>query len=404
MGSTSSKDIHKSKQSKLENHLHEAISLRFKTMTDGKPVLSLDAFKKFSSRYLDSNFQDIVFQTFKKFRKDDKVNCENVLRFADLLFGDNDQLASCIVLFDLKLRSFVEASVASLFICEYSTEHPPGNLLVDFIMTYAPKEDDGLNLTLLSKWLSQSTLLPSILVRVFKVLLVGDDERLIPNLENQTILSPSALFAISSQLPAENRYQWALLYSSQTHGESFSKLLNAVNGTGPSLIVIESDKGKIFGGFANDGFVCGPQYTGDSRCFLFQDRPKLAIYGATSFNSDFAYLNYQQTSFPNGLGMGGRDDHWSFFLHGEFGLGTSSPSISTFEKCWLAGETRFKVRSVEAWRIGREVKRKRYDSAGNELIEDEISALDRDPEARAILELAGKKTHGDAFRELPQEK
>lgn len=92
-----------------------------------------------------------------------------------------------------------------------------------------------------------------------------------------------------------------LFLFSQKNGESFSKLLNAVNGAGPCLIVIESDKGRTFGGFANEGFSCGNQYTGDSRCFLFQDHPRLAIYSATGFNSDFAYLNHQQAFFPSGL-------------------------------------------------------------------------------------------------------
>uniref|UniRef100_A0A0N5AM39 MTOR-associated protein MEAK7 n=1 Tax=Syphacia muris TaxID=451379 RepID=A0A0N5AM39_9BILA len=399
MGGKSSKNFRDSKESKLDKDLQEAIIKQFERMTGGKPQLTFESFKAFSDRYLDTNFQKAVFQAFKKFRKDDKVTCENVLRFAELLFGGSDQLASCIILFDLKLRSVVEASVASFFICECPKEHYPVNLLVDFIMAEAPQEELGLDFTLFSKWLSKSTMLPSILMRIFNGLLLNKNQHVIPKLSNPTVLSPASIFAISLELPIKDRQNWSLLFSSAMQGESFSKLYNAVNGSGPCLIVIETDKGKIFGGFANEGFISGPHHSGDSRCFLFQDRPKIAIYSATGFNNDFAYLNYRQTSFPNGLGIGGHDNNWSFFLHDEYGLGTSCPSISTFEKCWLAGETRFKTKTIEAWRIGEPVKRKRYDSAGDEIIGEEVSVLDRDPEAKAILELTGKKSYCEPFRE-----
>lgn len=80
-------------------------------------------------------------------------------------------------------------------------------------MTGAPPDDDSLNIDMLSKWLSQSVLLPVVVRKVFKALLAGTDERLMPDLKDRTVLSPSALVAISSQLPAEIRYEWALLFS-----------------------------------------------------------------------------------------------------------------------------------------------------------------------------------------------
>lgn len=95
------------------------------------------------------------------------------------------------------------------------------------------------------------------------------------------------------------------------------------------------------------------------------------------------------------------DNNWSLFLYDEFGKGITSANISTFEKCWLAGKNEFTVKSVEAWGIGEPKKRRRYDSEGNEIIEKEMSALDRDPEAVAVLELSGKPMHSDGYREPP---
>lgn len=78
-------------------------------------------------------------------------------------------------------------------------------------------------------------------------------------------------------------------------------MLNAVDGIGPCVIVIETVCGRVFGGFANEGFICGPSYTGDMTCFLFEDRTRLAIHTATGFNQNFAYLNHSQQTLPNGL-------------------------------------------------------------------------------------------------------
>lgn len=92
--------------------------------------------------------------------------------------------------------------------------------------------------------------------------------------------------------------------------------------------------------------------------------------------------------------------NWSFFVGGGLDRGTSTSNISTFEKCWLAGEEIFTLRSLEVWRIGPRRQRKRYDSDGSELVWDNKSVLERDPGAMAVLELSGKGMVSEASRDL----
>lgn len=86
-------------------------------------------------------------------------------------------------------------------------------------------------------------------------------------------------------------------------------------------------------------------------------------------------------------GMGGYEENWSFFLHDDFSNGTCTSAISTFQKCWLAGETTFKMKNVEVWLIG----------GKSEEITDEVQdkmerqrALTKKNESRLLLELSGK--------------
>ncbi|RCN26659.1 hypothetical protein ANCCAN_27614 [Ancylostoma caninum] len=74
-----------------------------------------------------------------------------------------------------------------------------------------------------------------------------------------------------------------------------------VNGEGPCLVVVESTNGRIFGCFASAGFCMGSTYHGDATSFLFEIQPHVRVYSATGLTQNYAYLNCQQASMPNGL-------------------------------------------------------------------------------------------------------
>lgn len=97
--------------------------------------------------------------------------------------------------------------------------------------------------------------------------------------------------------------------------------------------------------------------------------------------------------------MGGGFEAWSFFIDEGMDKGTSIANLSTFERCWVAGEDTFTIKSIEVWGIGKLHYRRRFDSDGSEIILSDKSVLDRDPGAVAVLELSGKDLVGEAYRE-----
>lgn len=94
--------------------------------------------------------------------------------------------------------------------------------------------------------------------------------------------------------------------------------------------------------------------------------------------------------------MGGSDENWSFFLHEDFANGTSTANMSTFQKCWLAGETKFKPKNVELWQIGERKPIILIDDM-DEIEQQKVQTKQR--EAKLMLELSGKTMHGEVYRE-----
>jgi len=211
----------------------------------------------------------------------------------------------------------------------------------------------------------------------------------------ESVLLLPSLFFLNQHLPAEHRRQWKLVFSSRVHGESFSKLANQTAGQGACIVIVKSSDGCTFGAFASAGFSMGPTFAGDQRCFLFSIDPHMAIYTATGYNNNFAYLNSHQQTMPNGLGMGGQLEagFWSFFLDSEYGTGKSQAKGTTFSSPSLASSPNFHVDAVEVWAVGTRRKPTPEDE------EQRTSILDIDPEVKAILAMSGRKLYSEGLRE-----
>ena len=67
--------------------------------------------------------------------------------------------------------------------------------------------------------------------------------------------------------------------------------------------MIKDKEGHVFGGFAPFSWVLGPNFFGDSRSYLFTLYPKMNMFPSTNFNSNYQYVNINQQTMPNGLGM-----------------------------------------------------------------------------------------------------
>ncbi|CAP32295.1 Protein CBR-EAK-7 [Caenorhabditis briggsae] len=252
----------------------------------------------------------------------------------------------------------------------------------------------------LEHFFSSCPLFPYCAAFIYQKLIERQGDSKMPVLSDKSILLGNVdQLILNSHLPFDRRKNWTMLFSNQRDGNSFSQLLRKVNGEGPCFIVVRTMRGRRFGFFASHGLLAGPQYRGTAECFLFQLAPVLAVYNATGRTDNYAYLNYQQQSLPNGLGIGGAEDVWPFFIHESFEGGLCQKNSSAFDQCWLAEEEHFKIKHLEVWRPGDKPAK----SFEEQLLEaersPEKSIIDKDPEARAVLEMAGKSMHSEAYRD-----
>ncbi|XP_018559528.1 MTOR-associated protein MEAK7 [Lates calcarifer] len=209
---------------------------------------------------------------------------------------------------------------------------------------------------------------------------------------------PTVMF-LAPQLPDSYSAPWRLVFSTRLHGESFTRMVAGLIKRGPTLLLVKDSKGHIFGGFASHPWEVKPQFQGDSRCFLFTVFPRLRVYTATGYNQHFMYLNQNQQTMPNGLGMGGQHSYFGLWLDSDFGHGHSRarPRCTTYGSPQLSGEEDFTLESMEVWAVGKPPEPEEGEGAGGKR-----SILDVDPETQAMMEMTGKTLHSQGLRE-PEE-
>ncbi|XP_040185290.1 MTOR-associated protein MEAK7 [Rana temporaria] len=207
---------------------------------------------------------------------------------------------------------------------------------------------------------------------------------------------PSVMF-LNSHLPSEMQQRWRLLFSTQIHGESFSKLCGQLVDQGPSLLVLRDSDGSIFGGFASQSWEVKPQFKGDSRCFLFTVSPNLNIYTYTGYNDHYMYLNHGQQTMPNGLGMGGQHDYFGLWIDSNFGKGHSraKPRCTTYNSPQLSGKEDFAIDTMEVWALG--------ELPEHLQAKNKKSVLDANPEVQALLEMTGRARQSEGLRDKEED-
>ncbi|XP_020610901.1 TLD domain-containing protein 1-like [Orbicella faveolata] len=206
-----------------------------------------------------------------------------------------------------------------------------------------------------------------------------------------SLLDIPSIVLINHHLPASQQHRWRLLFSTQIHGESFSAFIHQITNQGPVVIVVRDTSGHVFGGFASMSWTIKSHFVGDSYCFLFSVKPNMGVYHPTGYNENFMYLNMGMQTMPNGLGMGGQFNYFGFWLDDDFGSGHSrgQPSCTTYGSPQLSAEEEFKLDKLEVWGVGVPPE--------NEL--EKKSVLDTEIEAKAFLEVMGKKMHSEGYRE-----
>ncbi|XP_076470954.1 MTOR-associated protein MEAK7-like [Babylonia areolata] len=219
----------------------------------------------------------------------------------------------------------------------------------------------------------------------------------------QTILNlPSVLF-LNASLPSDLQEEWRLLFSNGLHGDSFTQLVKILEGKGPTLLVLQDRQGHVFGGFASQPWNVNAKFYGDGQCYLFRLRPNYGVFSSSGYNSNFMYLNMNMQTLPNGLGMGGQLDYFGLWVADTFNRGHSKaqPRCTTYGSPQLSKSPEFEVDILEVWHVG-PLKKKEDDYDADELSDEEAakkSILDKDPEAKAMLELLGRGPVSEGLRE-----
>ena len=209
----------------------------------------------------------------------------------------------------------------------------------------------------------------------------------------QSVLGPACMSVISQYIPSSLRGPARQLFCSRRDGESFAKLAECVLKKGPTLLVVRDTDGYVFGGFASQPWEVNPNFRGDGECFLFTAVPEIEVFNKPTFyNKHFMYYQENAETLPNGLGMGGQLDYFGFWLSADFGKGHSraKPKCTTYASKQLSKNEDFSIHTLEVWGFGQGMGVKNVHMK---------SALDKDPEAVALLELAGKTMHSQGIRE-----
>ncbi|XP_033626740.1 MTOR-associated protein MEAK7-like [Asterias rubens] len=204
------------------------------------------------------------------------------------------------------------------------------------------------------------------------------------------------LLILNHHLPRHLQDQWRFCFSSNLHGASFATLLSHIKNKGPTVVLVRDTDGNVFGGFASQSWELGPSFVGSSSCFLFSLAPKVGFHEPSGQNDHYMYLNIDQQTLPNGLGMGGQFDYFGLWINQEFGEGHSRarPKCTTYDSPQLSSKEDFTIETVEVWAVGPLPKKPQEEDE-----DEKKSVLDKNPEAQALLELIGKERKSEGLRE-----
>ena len=167
--------------------------------------------------------------------------------------------------------------------------------------------------------------------------------------KTELLVDLDAVAQVDSELPPSLRGEsWRLLYSLVRDGQSFSTFLAQVKQQGPTIVVVKSAYGDIFGGYASQSWIVRRRgFFGTGECFVFRiasaGKPDCAVYRWTGMNDDFMMCN--QDSIAMGCGMNGK---FGFHLGEDFIKGNSSPCETFGNEC-LTSKSDFDIVSVEVW-------------------------------------------------------
>ncbi|OQS06174.1 hypothetical protein THRCLA_01765 [Thraustotheca clavata] len=143
-------------------------------------------------------------------------------------------------------------------------------------------------------------------------------------------------------LPARRRgYDWKIAYSLAQHGASLGTLYRLVKGKEPTLVIIETGEGGVFGGYASMAWSPSRSYYGNGESFLFTCYPHFEHFQWKGNNSLIMFSNDSMMA----MGGGG---NFAWAVNSDLSRGSSAHSL-TFENKCLTPRPDFDIVNFEVW-------------------------------------------------------
>ncbi|XP_068473531.1 uncharacterized protein [Phaseolus vulgaris] len=201
---------------------------------------------------------------------------------------------------------------------------------------------------------------------------------------NIILLRKEYAWLIGGALSQHDLEDWNLLYHSSVNGLSFNTFLgNISNHAGPTVLIIKDQEGYIYGGYASQPWERHSDFYGDLKCYLFQLNPVASLFRPTGANNNLQWcaINFSSEDIPNGIGFGGRVNHFGLFLSANFDQGHTF-SCTTFGSPCLSKTNRILPEVIECWGVTQVATQDKHDAVKG-------SVLERFKEDRNMLKMVG---------------
>lgn len=117
------------------------------------------------------------------------------------------------------------------------------------------------------------------------------------------ILQSSESSFLKDLLRKVNRKMGKILYVASVDGDAATKFHSLCDDQGPTIVVVETTAGVMFGGFAARSWTSKNNYISSSTSFLFQIRPAMKMFGLIDGNR-YRHAQYDRDVYGPTFGSG----------------------------------------------------------------------------------------------------
>ncbi|KAK6126432.1 hypothetical protein DH2020_039820 [Rehmannia glutinosa] len=353
-------------QTELEDLRSLFASLAAQSQSNGK-YISPSVFKGYIG--IDGPLGDRVFDLVSQKRKDQKLTFEDlVIAKGTYEKGTKQDIEEFIYqLLDVSGdgtvgRSDLEVVLTSMLdnlFHQQCSEPKAGSHqeIVEVFNNAANFTSDSMSFEDFQKW---CTLVPAVRKYLGSLLMPSDSGSQVPKLlhpdvdPSHMLLRKEYAWHIGGALSPTELDEWKLLYHSAVHGQSFNTFLGHMlrRLDGPTVLIVKDREGCIYGGYASQPWERHADFYGDMRSFLFQLYPKASIFRPTGGNHNLQWcaVNFTSDSIPNGIGFGGRVNHFGLFLSANFDQGHTF-TCTTFGSPCLSKTSKIYPETIECWGV-----------------------------------------------------